>query len=196
MYTYKCYTEVPQYWWATAPLALLECVVVSVVSHHPVQDCNAAEQRNVCEPPAPHHKPPPLSPKTLAAGRSNCRLVFSPLCITMETHEDMMKLNYNFFSVLTAVTAQKCPTQIFRFWGCWQALVLMLTSTFWHLEHSLILVCSERGCCFQTKLLSGLLSDLDDICIQREHIKNMVVLRTAPGNLLQLICIQMLAGRS
>lgn len=139
-----CTHKVSQYWWVTAaaPLASLDCVVVSVVSRHPVQVCNAAEERNVCEPPAPHHKPPPLSHKILVVGRSNCRGFFFP-CITMETHKETMKLNYNFFSVLTAVTAQKCPTQTIKFWGCWQALVLMLTSTFWNLEHWSLFVVKE-----------------------------------------------------
>lgn len=146
---------------AAAPLASLDCVVVSVVSRHPVQVCNAAEERNVCEPPAPHHKPPPLSHKILVVGRSNCRVFFFPL------HHHGNSQRNNEIELQFLLCPDCCDSTEMSYAN--RQILRVLAGSGAHVDlhllelGALILVCGERGHCFQTKLLSGLLSDLDDI---------------------------------
>lgn len=77
-------------------LALLDCVVVSVITASVtcIYFCSMGRQRNVWEASASWHKAPPVShgfldyTKILVAGRN----YYSPR-ITMETGEDTVKLN-------------------------------------------------------------------------------------------------------
>lgn len=165
------------------------CVCSITLPSTRIHVCSMSEQKNVWDALAPYHKPPPLSPKILVAGKSYCRLF---PCITMETHEDTMKLNHSFFSILAAGTVQKCPVQTFKL-GCVRRLWLHVDV---HLLAPGSLAHDGRGCYFWTKLLYGLLSDKADIHIQRKHIRKVVLLRITQSRLLQLICIQMVAGRS
>lgn len=112
----------------------------------------------------------------------------------METHEDTMKRNYNFFSILMAGTAQKCPTQAFnleyvgRLWcTCWPP-----PPGTWSSDP----VPWMERMQFPDQTTICLLSDKADIYIQRKHIRKVVLLRITQGSLLRLIRIHILAGKS